>query len=153
MCRKVCIIVETMEKANPMMPVDESKLMYHGTIEKKGTGLLLRYEDNVEDDEGGNGSTQVSIHFTPTRVMMSRKGNYSTNLVFERKRYYEGWYNTPYGEMRLSTQTCELITEIQEDNGHIHIEYQIYLSGGDPVFRIVNIYYGEEKKDTDALSF
>ena len=122
------------------MPVSDSILFLEGQLETKGTGYILTYDEEVTDD-GLSDRTKVTLHLSKDRVMMRREGTFSTMMAFDRHRPYEGMYETPYGSMQIHVQTRDVTSTLSNSAGLVHLEYEMSISGGDSIYRILNIRY------------
>lgn len=137
--KPVRINVETVERnADIMSSMTESEVRI-GTIEKKGTGFLLSYDEIITEDGSQLERTQVKLHLSHERVMMMREGDYSTIMVFDRRQPYEGMYRTPFGEMPIHIQTVNVEALCRLDEGSVHLEYEVSI--GDPSYRSYRILH------------
>ena len=141
-CKKVDISLEMLERSNPMMPATQSRVLMKGTMEKKGTGYLITYMEDITDDHSS--MTEVRMHVNDNRVMILRSGEYSSTFVFEDRLHYDTMYRTPFGDFPLSIHTTVLVNELTDEMGAIHVEYQVFMDGN-PSFRIMNLMYQVEE--------
>lgn len=149
--RKVSILQESMERSNPMMAPSVSRILLNGTMERRGTGVILCYEENLSDDPDHPDMSRVHMHISAGRVMMMRTGSIQSTMVFERNHHYETRYMTPYGEMHLVIHTVVVETSLQEDDGSVHLEYQLFSDlGGEGTYRVMGIRFSAPRNPGDA---
>ncbi len=152
--KRVAILQDTLERGNPWMPPLMARSLLSGTLEKKGTGFLLTYEENVSDDPDSPDMTIVHLHVTAGRVMLMREGSIQSTMVFERKHHYETRYRIPYGEvmLRIQTTVLEANVDFASASGNVHLEYQLVVDAGEPTYRTMNIRFAppEHKPSMDS---
>ena len=144
------ICVDTLERTNEMMPATQSRILLRGAMEKKGTGYLLRYTEDMSGQDQEE-KTEVMLHISDERVMMMRQGQYAVTLVFERGKHYESMYQTPFGQFPVGLQTIRVDNELTDQMGSVHIEYQMMAGSGEPSYRIINIAYKAGSFSEDEL--
>ncbi len=102
---------------------DKSELITEGVYEKSADGYVLSYVET--EATGYDGSTTVLEVVGNDKVVMTRKGEASSNLVIETGRKHHCHYGTPYGDFMVGINTREIVNEVSEE------------TGGDLMFRYV----------------
>lgn len=105
---------------------DSIKLMTTGTLRKKDDGYLLDYEET--DPESGS-RQQILLTMKGGRVAMQRKGDYGTTMVFEKDRRFEGFYRTPYGDLRMGVYATRVYWKVEKGQGVVELQYQLDMQG------------------------
>ncbi len=97
-----------------------------GTLLRECEGWKLCY---TESDPEGTASQEVSITVQDRRVIMDRSGDYSTTMVFERGKRFDGAYHTPWGDMAMGIYTIQAGTAFEGAQGSIKLCYQVDIQG------------------------
>ena len=97
-----------------------------GTLRRLDEGWELKY---TESDPEGNGSQQVVITLTEGRVVMERAGDFSTTLVFEKGRRFEGTYRTPWGDLAMGIYTVQVNESFAKEQASLRLVYQVDIQG------------------------
>ncbi len=125
---------------------DEIQLMCRGQLKPLSTGGMLRYQEvQTDPDTGKDITSDVMLQMQPGRVVMTRLGEYGTTMVFVKDARFEGAYHTPYGDLAMAMYTLNVQTQVGEESGRVHLEYQIDLQGDFDNVHCVDIAY---QKDT-----
>ena len=143
----VVIAIHTSSRDESGAPDEKMRMLAHGVLIPQQDGAhLLRYTETITDeDSGATMSTEVRLKIEAARVLMHRKGTFSTTMVFSRGQRFEGTYRTPYGEMAMAVYTTRLVTALQADRGRIALEYQLDMNGGFSSMRKMTIEFGAEE--------
>ena len=104
------------------------------TIRVVTLGTLLRLDegwklDYTESDPDGNGSQQVVITLTDGRAVMERTGDFSTTMVFEKGRRFDGAYRTPWGNLAMGIYTVQVNSSFGADQASLRLVYQVDIQG------------------------
>ena len=97
-----------------------------GTLLRLDEGWELKY---IESDPDGNGSQKVVITLTDGRVVMERAGDFSTTMVFEKGRRFDGAYRTPWGDLAMGIYTVQVNTSFGEEQASLRLVYQVDIQG------------------------
>ncbi len=119
-----------------------NRMLMMGEMEKKGTGILLHYREQLEEDGKNGPVTDVTVWLRKEEVTVMRRGDYSVTLVFHRGRTCDASYRTPFGIIALRVFTSVLRCQADEEKGHVYIVYQME-SGGSVASHEMEILYGE----------
>lgn len=123
------------------------RMMTTGQLRQTPRGFMLRYEENLTDEDTGRIQTSpVIMTMQPGRVVMNRLGDFGTTLVFVKDTRFEGPYRTPYGEMDLAIYTTHVSTKLSPEKGSIRLEYQIDMNGGYAATQIIALDYVAEEQ-------
>lgn len=122
------------------------RVMTTGKLRKTPSGFMLRYEESSSEE--GSGVVTISpviLNIQPGRVVMTRKGEFGTTMVFVKDTRFEGIYHTPYGDMGLAIFTTQVYSKLSEEKGSLRLEYQIDMNGGYAATQTINLDYTAEK--------
>ena len=103
----------------------EFRKSYDATVCESADKISLKY---TEIDE--NGVTECEIIVVSNDfVISSRKGEFSNYLEFKENYFFQGEYQTPYGEIPVEVYTKKLI--VSRENGILKVEaeYKSSLAG------------------------
>jgi uncharacterized beta-barrel protein YwiB (DUF1934 family) len=112
---------------------EESQLefMTEGKYYVRGDSVYLSYDES--EFSGMEGCT-TSLKITGDHIKMKRYGesiSLDTEIVFEKGKRFKGYYDTPYGSVKMEVLTNDVINKIEksEGRGTLNIDYQISLKG------------------------
>ena len=97
-----------------------------GKLCRLDPGWKLQY---TESDPDGTASQEVVITLSGEQVMMERAGAYSTTMVFEKGRRFDGTYHTPWGELAMGVYTTQVLFTFEKDQGVLRLVYQVDIQG------------------------
>ena len=123
------------------------KLMCHGKMKPTTDGCMLRYQEVQQDDTGETQVQDVILNIQPgpvPRVTMTRLGDYGTTMVFVKDRRFEGAYHTPFGDLGLALFAMQVQCKVAEDNGHVHLEYQLDMQGSYSAVQCIDVSFCAE---------
>ncbi len=109
---------------------DKFELTTLGKFVKKEDKYYISYEGS--ELTGYEGST-TTLKIKDGCVSMIRFGNAATQMVFEKEKKYEGFYQTPYGSLSVSVITNSIHLALSEDGGEIDLDYSVELNHNQPV--------------------
>ena len=115
---------------------DHMELMTEGTMEVRPEGLAFSYR---ETPLTGMEGTVTTLEVSGERVILSRAGTVSSQMVFEEGRQHTSLYETPFGELSIDIQTSYLRHSLTERGGRMEIRYSIsveHASTGKNRFRL-----------------
>ena len=127
----------------PIQFMTTGKLIYRNEDE-----AVLKYEERQQDEETGEiTQADISLLLRKGRVTMERTGDYSNTMVFSKGQRYEGTYRTPYGDMDMAVFTREAKCRIGENDGALHLKYQLDIQGAYASSNELHLEYktGKEK--------
>ena len=123
------------------------KLMCHGKLKPTADGCMLKYQEVQQDDTGATQAQDVILNIQQKdgpRVTMTRMGDYGTTMVFVKDRRFEGAYHTPYGDLALALYAMQVQCKVEEDHGHIHLEYQLDMQGSYSAVQCIDVSFCAE---------
>ncbi len=123
------------------------RLMCHGKMKPTSDGCMLRYQEVQQDDTGETLVQDVILNIQQggePRVTMTRLGNYGATMVFVKDRRFEGAYHTPYGDLGLALYAMQVQCRVEEDSGHIHLEYQLDMQGSYSAVQCIDVSFCAE---------
>lgn len=101
---------------------DETQLMTEGTLEVTEDGLRFFYEETALTGMEG---TTTTFEVQGKRVILTRSGTVSSQMVFEEGKQHTSLYETPFGELPVDIQTSYLKHNLTERGGLMDIRYSI----------------------------
>ena len=123
------------------------KLMCHGKLKPTADGCMLKYQEVQQDDTGATQTQDVILNIQQIdgpRVTMTRMGDYGTTMVFVKDRRFEGAYHTPYGDLALALYAMQVQCKVEEDHGHVHLEYQLDMQGSYSAVQCIDVSFCAE---------
>ena len=123
------------------------KLMCHGKLKPTADGCMLKYQEVQQDDTGATQTQDVILNIQQKdgpRVTMTRMGDYGTTMVFVKDRRFEGAYHTPYGDLALALYAMQVQCKVEEDHGHVHLEYQLDMQGSYSAVHCIDVSFCAE---------
>lgn len=111
-------------------------------------GFTISY---VEADPSMEGSV-TTVECTGNRVVMTRRGAYSTQLVLETGIRRTCYYDTPFGELVLGVYTRLIKADMTADGGILDLCYTLDFSGGPPSVNCLTIKVEKKEGINDVIS-
>ncbi|MGL4763388.1 MAG: DUF1934 domain-containing protein [Sarcina sp.] len=99
-------------------------------------GFKAIYE---ESEISGMEGTTTAITIESGKVILERKGNTETVMLFENKGSNVCLYNTPYGMLELTTNTKVLDIDMTENGGAVKIDYDLLAADQNPIHTSLNL--------------
>lgn len=93
-----------------------------GELSREGEVLRLTYRP-----EGG----RAELTARPGCVVLRRRGEVSSEMVFRPGRRCLGDYATPYGAMAMAVTAHRIDDRLTDDGGELILEYHLELGGSD----------------------
>ncbi len=119
-------------------------------IPQKGA-LLLRYRENLEDEATGEMTeSEIQLLMNRNQVTMHRSGPFSNIMMFQRNKRYETTFRTPYGDLPMAVQTREVRCDLGEENGAVHLKYEISMQGAYASTNELHLEY-QAQEDPETL--
>lgn len=91
-----------------------------------GDNTKIFYTESLSEDLPPQ---KISLHYQNNRLIMDREGDYTTSMIFEKGKRFEGIYSTPYGNIEIAIYCTFLSFNVGEDGGNIKIKYQLDMNG------------------------
>lgn len=93
-----------------------------GTLKLTEYGCELEYEEPA--DELGGSITTLSVEQNGL-VTMTRKGQFTTEMVMEQGKRHVCHYATPFGNMLMGIFAKKVESSLDENGGELHLHYTI----------------------------
>lgn len=101
---------------------EDVELVTEGTYSFSGDTGSFQYE---ESEITGMEGTTTRFQFSPTQVVISRKGTVDSRMVFVEGRQNLFLYDTPYGSATLGVDTHKITNQMGEHGGALSIDYTL----------------------------
>lgn len=82
---------------------------------------LIYQESSITGMEG----TTTTFTVEPDTVILTREGSVTSQMLFRRGEKHMFLYQTPYGSATMGIYTRRLDADIDENRGHVEIEYAL----------------------------
>ena len=143
--RPVMVTLVSASHADGAEPETPIRLRCQGEMRRTSNGCMLRYKEVQTDEDSRQTLTQdVILAIQPDRVTMTRLGAYGTTMVFMKDRRFEGAYHTPYGDLALALFTTQVNSQIGDECGSVHLEYQLDMQGSYAAVQTIDVTYVSE---------
>lgn len=96
------------------------ELCTKGRFAEKNGKFYIMYE---ESEMTGFEDTTTTIKIEDERISMTRKGKYSSKMVFMRNEKRICSIGTPYGTIPVGVQPIMMKNELTADGGEVSLEY------------------------------
>lgn len=107
----------------------------NGTMEWRGQAVRLAYRDETQTD------TTVTV--MSGRVIITRKGEFSSTLILEKDLLHLCPYATPYGEMTLGVTATAIVNRLNPNGGRLTFAYTLDMGGGMTTDHVIEILVKE----------
>lgn len=114
------ISLKTVQNVEGLDEPNEIELQTKGTFAEKNGKFYIIYE---ESELTGFEDTTTTIKVSEDSVSMTRKGKYSSRMVFRRGEKRLCSYNTPYGVIPVGVNPISMESRLDENGGDVDIEY------------------------------
>ncbi|WP_102401462.1 DUF1934 domain-containing protein [Haloimpatiens massiliensis] len=101
---------------------DKIEVVTPGKFYQKGDSFYAVYD---ETEISGMEGTTTTLKISSEKVSLIRMGTTSTKMNFKDKLKDVILYNTPYGMLQLELETNKLDIDMNEDGGHILVDYNL----------------------------
>lgn len=108
---------------------EEMEFVTEGKLYRRNGTYYLLYD---ETELSGVPGCQTRLRLRDGEIQMKRIGEGAgsgTEILFEKGKRYNGFYDTPFGAIEIEVLTNEVASEITEEGGNIDIDYDISLKG------------------------
>jgi len=104
-----------------------SELTTVGTLQGSGDAYRIAYTET--DDDFQECTTTLELE-EGRRVVMTRSGPNSTQMILERDKRFHCHYSTPYGDIAMGIYTKALRSCMRSDGGQLNFRYTIDYNTG-----------------------
>ena len=98
------------------------ELMTDGTMEFRNGGWDISYE---ETELTGMAGVTTTFRVEPGKVILTRKGNLNSQMVFQEGVAHDSLYQMPFGALMLTVEATQVWFDILPDGGVIDLVYNI----------------------------
>lgn len=98
---------------------------YSAQYVERGTHKFISYEEKLDD----NHTVKSLIKYSASSLEITRKGEYTTRLVFEPGKKNASTYHTPFGEFLLDIETRSFSIDERASKIRIDISYSMDMNG------------------------
>jgi len=112
-------------KGSPLPSANEDdsfELMTDGEYKREGGVSTFSY---VESALTGLDGLLTTFNVEPDRVILSRGGEMSEDMIFSEKQKHHFLYETPYGSILMGIDTHSIVKNMRDDGGSLEIRYDI----------------------------
>ena len=123
MIEKQVILFVRGEQSFDGLEPDITELMTEGVMTiDSGGGISLSYQ---ETELTGMEGTTTCFTIQDDRVVLSRTGGVSSQMVFQQGKLHSSLYETPWGSMLVDVSTASLHYRLDAHGGIMEIKYTI----------------------------
>ena len=116
------VMISITSKQDVAGDVSKVELMTEGEYEYSPEKSELIYqESSITGMEG----TTTTFTVEPDTVILTREGSVTSQMLFRRGEKHMFLYQTPYGSATMGIYTRRLDADIDENRGHVEIEYAL----------------------------
>ena len=102
------------------------RLLTTGTLSGAKENWRIDYTETQPDNDAHN----VTLTLNQGTVTMQRLGPFSTSMVFQQGRRFEGSYQTPYGALAMGVYPTHVKYRVDDEaTGEVNLTYQLDLQG------------------------
>lgn len=126
--KQVLLSVAGQSQVEKNDPPETVRLLTTGTFTGTRDAWRIDYTETQPDDSQ---SHDVILTLESGVVTMQRVGDYSTSMVFEQGRRFEGCYHTPFGALDMGVYATQVKYQVDEngESGEVNLKYQLDLQG------------------------
>ena len=114
---------------------EDIELVTEGGFYFKNDAWYIIYEEN---EEMGMADCSVMIKVKSDEVVVTRKGSFSSKMIYKTGVTNEFLYHMPYGNMSIILTTHEIDFSFDDNGGELNLVYFLSVHEGD-VENILNI--------------
>lgn len=98
------------------------ELVTEGTMEQRGSAWEITYEESALT--GLEGVTTM-FRVEPGKVVLDRRGNLASQMVFQEGVTHDSLYQAPFGALMITVKATRVFYDIVPDGGVIDLVYNI----------------------------
>ncbi|MBO5576497.1 MAG: DUF1934 domain-containing protein [Ruminococcus sp.] len=102
---------------------ESTELISRAKYEKTEHGYKLTYDES--EATGYDGATTTIELFGGEKVVMTRTGSVSSNLVVETGKKHHCVYGTPYGDLMVGVDARYIDCDLDDNGGRLAFKYVI----------------------------
>lgn len=125
MVRNVSILVRGTQRAEGGEE-SVSALRCDGTLERRGDGWRIVYEERTED-----GVVNAELLLLPRRAALTRTGAARSRMLFGLGERRSASYALPFGRLPLETELVDYTVQLDERGGCAALDYRLFSQGAE----------------------
>jgi uncharacterized beta-barrel protein YwiB (DUF1934 family) len=98
------------------------ELVTEGTLENTGNGWEIRYE---ESEMTGLAGASTSFLVEPEKIVLTRSGNLTSQMIFRVGVPHESLYNMGFGVLMITVNATKIRYELTSEGGWVDLSYGI----------------------------
>ncbi len=107
---------------------EQTEVLSVGTYKKTADGYVIEYEES--EATGFEGCTTRIESFGKKKVVMSRRGSVSSELVIEPGEKHHCVYGTLYGNFEVGVEARKVSDKLTDDGGKLTFTYVVDVNSG-----------------------
>lgn len=119
------VLIEIFARREENGEAEDFEVVTCGKFSGDDSSYTVTYEE-LGDLEGCVTTLEVKNGET---ILLIRRGDFNSQMMFENKRKHNCIYQTPYGNMNMGIYTSFIRSEIKNGTGELSFEYTIDLNG------------------------
>lgn len=138
--RRECTVCVRSEQKNLEGETQSFEVKGRGHLSEREGTLFVLYEENMEEaqEKTGRENKTVSemrvknllkIEEEPLRVSLKKSGAVSWKMIFEQGKHRESEYGTPYGALKIGTETTRLTLKKERKKISLQLLYALFIQG------------------------
>ncbi len=101
---------------------DVYELVTNGTYSFSDSSCEFTY---MESELTGLEGTKTTFRIDKDQVMLTREGNFNSQMVFEKGKKHYFLYETPYGSATMGVDTHKFKSGLGEHGGNLELSYAV----------------------------
>ncbi|WP_026510948.1 DUF1934 domain-containing protein [Butyrivibrio sp. LC3010] len=94
-----------------------------------GSNYIITYSDNNEEEDSASGISTHRLEIGEGYLRMAQTGAVTSDLLFRLGETWDTDYETPYGLMKMTAITRNLMMELSKKKITAHVQYELQLDG------------------------
>ena len=127
MKKRVMLCVEGKQQYPGQEP-EILELVTEGTMEFRSGGWDISYEESALTGLEGVSTT---FRVEPGKVILTRTGNLSSEMIFEEGVAYDSLYQMPFGALMLTVKATRVFFDLVPDGGVIDLSYNLTIENSE----------------------
>lgn len=104
------------------------ELVTEGSMELVSGGWDISYE---ESELTGMEGVTTTFHVTPGQVVLTRRGQLNSEMVFREGESTDSLYQMPFGALMLTVKATQVFFDIVPDGGTVDLSYEISIENSE----------------------
>lgn len=103
-------------------------LVTEGTMERRNGGWDISYEESALTGLEG---VRTTFRVEPGKVILSRTGQLTSQMIFEEGVAYDSLYQMPFGALMLTVKATRVFFDLVPDGGVIDLSYNLTIENSE----------------------